>query len=127
MIDLVPNDCFTLIKNLSEKYPSLKTIFDDIDSNLNQKLWYQLSENLITLSQKPELQQSNDLIELYNGLVFFVEPTLNPMKYLEFVQNMLNNYKDKMQEALTFVENIENTHKNFKGEEKIFIKIIKGL
>lgn len=113
MIDLVPNDCFTLIKNLSEKYPSLKTIFDDIDSNLNQKLWYQLSENLITLSQKPELQQSNDLIELYNGLVFFVEPTLNPMKYLEFVQNMLNNYKDKMQEALTFVENIENTHKKF--------------
>ena len=126
MIDLVPNDCFTLIKNLSEKYPSLKTIFDDIDSNLNQKLWYQLSENLIALSQKPELQQSNDLIELYNGLVFFVEPTLNPMKYLEFVQNMLNNYKDKMQEALTFVENIENTHKSFKGEEKIFIKIIKG-
>lgn len=122
MIDLVPNDCFTLIKNLSEKYPSLKTIFDDIDSNLNQKLWYQLSENLITLSQKPELQQSNDLIELYNGLVFFVEPTLNPMKYLEFVQNMLNNYKDKMQEALTFVENIENTHKNFKGEEKYSLK-----
>lgn len=122
MIDLVPNDCFTLIKNLSEKYPSLKTIFDDIDSNLNQKLWYQLSENLITLSQKPELQQSNDLIELYNGLVFFVEPTLNPMKYLEFVQNMLNNYKDKMQEALTFVENIENTHKNFKGKKKYSLK-----
>jgi 26S proteasome regulatory subunit N9 len=126
MIDLVPNDCFTLIKNLSDKYPGLKSIFDDIDSNLNQKLWYQLSENLISLSQKPELQQSKDLIELYNGLVFFIEPTLNPMKYLLFVQNMLNNYKDNMQEALLFVENIEKTHKSFKGEEKIFIKIIKG-
>ena len=126
MIDIVPNDCFTLIKNLSDKYPGLKSIFDDIDSNLNQKLWYQLSENLISLSQKPELQQSKDLIELYNGLVFFIEPTLNPMKYLVFVQNMLNNYKDNMQEALLFVENIEKTHKSFKGEEKIFIKIIKG-
>ena len=126
MIDLVPNDCFTLIKNLSDKYPGLKSIFDDIDSNLNQKLWYQFSENLIALSQKPELQQSKDLIELYNGLVFFIEPTLNPMKYLLFVQNMLNNYNDNMQEALLFVENIEKTHKSFKGEEKIFIKIIKG-
>ena len=126
MIDIVPNDCFTLIKNLSDKYPGLKSIFDDIDSNLNQKLWYQLSENLISLSQKPELQQSKDLIELYNGLVIFIEPTLNPMKYLLFVQNMLNNYKDNMQEALLFVENIEKTHKSFKGEEKIFIKIIKG-
>ncbi len=126
MIDIVPNDCFTLIKNLSDKYPGLKSIFDDIDSNLNQKLWYQLSENLIALSHKPELQQSKDLIELYNGLVFFIEPTLNPMKYLLFVQNVLNNYNDNMQEALQFVENIEKTHKSFKGEEKIFIKIIKG-
>jgi len=124
MIDIVPNDCFTLIKNLSDKYPGLKSIFDDIDSNLNQKLWYQLSENLIALSQKPELQQSKDLIELYNGLVFFIEPTLNPMKYLLFVQNVLNNYNDNMQEALQFVENIEKTHKSFKGEEKIFVKII---
>ena len=122
----VPNDSFKLIQNLSNKYPDLKKLFEDIDSSLNQHLWYQLSENLIALSHKPELQNSNDLIELYNGLVFFIEPTLNPMKYLEYVQNMLNNYKNKMNEALTFVENIENTHKKFKGEEKIFIKIIKG-
>ena len=127
MMDVnVPNDSFKLIQNLSNKYPDLKKLFEDIDSSLNQHLWYQLSENLIALSHKPELQNSNDLIELYNGLVFFIEPTLNPMKYLEYIQNMLNNYKNKMNEALTFVENIENTHKKFKGEEKIFIKIIKG-
>jgi 26S proteasome regulatory subunit N9 len=31
-----------------------------------------------------------------------------------------------MEEALQFVENIENKHKDFKGEQKISIKIIKG-
>ena len=124
---VVPNDSFKLILNLSGKHPNLKALFDEIDSNLNQRLWYQLSDNLIALSNKPELQQSKDLIELYNGLIFFIEPTLNPMRYLEYVQNMLHNYKDNMEEGLTFVENIEKKNeKKYKGEEKIFIKIIKG-
>ena len=122
----IPNDSFKLIQNLSNKYPNLKSLFDDMDSNLNRRLWFQVSENLISLSSKPELQQTKDLIELYNGLVFFIEPTLNPMKYLEFIKNMLNNYKDNMSDGLTFIENIENNHKTYKGEEKIFIKIIKG-
>ena len=127
MIDInIPPDSFKLISGLSQKYPSLKPLLDEIDSNLNQHLWYQLSENIITLSQKPEIQQGKDLIEFYNGVVFFIEPTLNPMKYLQYVQNMLFNYKDNMGEALQFVENIELNHKEFKGEEKISIKLIKG-
>ena len=127
MIDVnIPPDSFKLIASLSAKHPSLKSLFDEIDSNLNQHLWYQISENIITLSQNPELQQGNDLIEFYNGVVFFIEPTLNPMKYLQYVQNMLHNYKDRMEEALQFVENIDNKNKDYKGEEKIFVKIIKG-
>ena len=127
MIDInIPPDSFKLVSTLSQKHPSLKTLFDEIDSNMNQHLWYQLSENIITLSQSPELQQGNDLVEFYNGVVFFIEPTMNPMKYLEYVQNMLHNYKNRMGEALQFVENIENKHKDFKGEAKISIKILKG-
>ena len=122
----IPADSFKLVSTLSQKHPSLKTLFDEIDSNMNQHLWYKLSENIITLSQSPELQQGKDLIEFYNGVVFFIEPTMNPMKYLEYVENMLHNYKNRMTEALQFVENIENKHKDFKGEAKISIKILKG-
>ena len=127
MIDVnIPSDSFKLVSSLSQKHPGLKSLFDEIDSNMNQHLWYQLSENILTLSQNPELQNGSDLIEFYNGVIFFIEPTLNPMKYLQYVQNMIYNYKDKMEEALRFVENIENMHKDYKGEEKISIKIIKG-
>ena len=123
---VVPNDSYKLVHNLSEKYPMYKNLLDEIDSHLNQRLWFQLSENLIELSMKPELQNSSDLIELYNGLIFFIEPTLNPMKYLDFIQNMLMNYKNKMEQGLQFIENIESTHKNYKGEEKMLVNIIKG-
>lgn len=127
MLDItIPPDSFKLISTLSQKHPSLKSLFDEIDAHLNQRLWYQLSENIIKLSNEPELQQGNDLVEFYNGVIFFIEPTLNPMVYLQYVQNMLHNYKDKMNEALQFVENIEMNHKDFKGEEKISLKIIKG-
>ena len=98
----IPPDSFKLISSLSQKHPVLKSLFDEIDSNLNQHLWYQLSENIIVLSQNPELQQGKDLIEFYNGVVFFIEPTLNPMKYLQYVQNMLHNYKDKYVRSFDF-------------------------
>jgi hypothetical protein len=94
----VPNDSFKLLQNLIKKYPSHKDVLDEIDSNLNQRLWHQLSDNLIKFALNEDVQKSSDLIELYNGLVIFTESALNPMKFLHFVQLLLSNYKGKMDE-----------------------------
>lgn len=125
MVENIPTDCYTLINNLKAKYPALSSTFTDAESNLTQRLWYQLSENLTALSESPELQKSQDLITLYQGLLIFVEPAMNPMKFLKYVQNMLSNFKGKMNEALLFVQNIEKKSK-YKDEHKIYIQIIKG-
>ena len=77
----IPNDSFKLIQNLIKKYPNLKNLLEDIDSNLNQRLWYQLSGNLITLSREPALQQSQDLIEIYNVL-------FNKLRYKRIKERM---------------------------------------
>ncbi len=121
----VPNDSFKLLQNLIKKYPSHKEILDEIDSNLNQRLWHQLSDNINKFASNEDIQKSSDLIELYNGLILFVESTLNPMKFLHFVQLLLSNYKGKMEEGLAFVENVENKMK-FEGEEKLYVQILKG-
>ena len=127
MIDVnIPQDSFKLIQTLTQKHPSLKSIFDEIDSHLNQRLYHQLTSDILNLSQNPEMQQGKDLIDFYNYIVLYIEPALNPMKYLKYVENMLHNYKDNMHEALLFVENIENKHKDYKGEAKISMKLIKG-
>ena len=121
----VPNDSFKLLQNLIQKYPSHKEVLDEIDSNLNQRLWHQLSDNLIKFASNEDVQKSTDLIELYNGLVIFTETALNPMKFLHFVQLLLSNYKGKMDEGLSFVENVENKMK-FEGEEKLYVQILRG-
>ena len=125
MYDNVPQDCFKLIQTIKSRHPNLSPIFDDLESNLTQRLWYQLSNNLSDISSSAEMQNGGDLIEMYQGLVIFIKAALNDMKYLYFVLNMLHNFKGKMNEALLFVQNIE-TNAKYKDEAKVFLKIIKG-
>ena len=121
----VPDDTYKLINALKNKYPSQKPLLDEIEGNTTQHLWHQLTENLIVFYSLPETQQGTDLIELYNGLVMFIEPALNPMKLLLLVQKMLANYKGRMTDALTFIKNLKAKIK-FKGDQNLFILIIKG-
>ena len=121
----VPNESYKLINNYKEKYPEQKNLFDEIEGNLTQRLWHQLADNLLLLSSLPDLQKGNALIEIYNGLIIFIESVFNPMKLLSLVKNLLTNFRGKMEEGLQFVENLEKKLK-LKGEEILYIKIIKG-
>ena len=121
----VPNESYKLINTYKEKYPEQKNLFDEIEGNLTQRLWHQLADNLLLLSSLPDLQKGNDLIEIYNGLIIFIESVFNPMKLLSLVKNLLTNFRGKMEEGLQFVENLEKKLK-LKGEEILYIKIIKG-
>ena len=130
MID-VPKESYEFIYSLRERYSQYSELFNEIELNLNNKLWNQISDSLILLSEKPELQESNDLIELYNRLVFFIEKTFNPMKLMILISNVIKNFSskkllksDKLYEALYFLENIE-TRLDTKGEELIFLKSLK--
>lgn len=119
----IPKDSYTLLQTIGAQYPEAKEITSEIEGNLTQSLWHQLSENLNTLASIKSLQQGTVLMELYNGLIVFVETALNPMKLLSLIHKIASTYKDK--ESLIFVENIEKKIK-FKGEENLYIKIIKG-
>jgi hypothetical protein len=121
----VSKESFDLIYSLRERYPQYKELFDSIESGLNVRLWHQLSDDLISLSEKPELQRSNDLINLYNTLIICVEKAFNPMKLMVIIQNVIKNYAGKLDEALIFLENLEGRLES-KGEEALFLRILKG-
>jgi hypothetical protein len=91
----VPKESYEFIYSLRERYIQHSELFNEIELNLNNKLWNQLSNSLIQLSEKFELQQSNDLIELYNRLVFFIEKSFNPMKLMILISNVIKNFSGK--------------------------------
>ena len=111
----VPNESYKLINIYKKKYPEQKNLFDEIEGNLTQRLWHQLADNLLLLSSLPELQKGTDLLEIYNGLIIFIESVFNPMKLLSLIKNLLTNFRGKMEEGLQFVENLEKKLK-LKGE-----------
>src|SRR2546422_706589 len=111
-----PKESYEFIFTLRDTYPQYTDLFNEIELGLNNKLWNQISDNLIALTEKPDLQNSNDLIELYNRVICFVEKAFNPMKLMILISNIIKNFSsktnklttDKLYEALIFLENVES-------------------
>jgi hypothetical protein len=121
----ITRESFDALTTLKSKYPQYKDLIESIESELNLRLWHQLSENLILLSEKPELQNSSDLIDLYNRLVASVESAFNPMKLMILIQNILKNYQGNLEQALNFLDQLE-IRLAPKGEEGLYLRILKG-
>lgn len=122
---VIPQDSFQYVQSLGQKYPQHKELIDQIDMELNQRLWHQLSQHLLQLCSQHDLQTNQELINLYNQLIVHVESAFNPMKFLSIIQKILSNYSGKYKEALVFIENIEKKMK-FTGEEELYVQILKG-
>ena len=92
----VSKESFDLLANFKIKYPQYSTLIDSCERGLNYRLWHELSDDLITLTEKPDLQSSNDLIDLYNQLIMNLEMVFNPLKLMIIVQNVVKNFESKI-------------------------------
>jgi hypothetical protein len=88
----VPKEAFDVLLGLAQTYPQYSDLIQNIESDLNLRLWNGLSDNLIAFSGKEELRRSQDLILLYNTLILSVEKAFNPMKLVLIVQNVVQNF-----------------------------------
>ena len=89
----VSKESFDLLAQFKSKYPQYSALLDSCERGLNYRLWHELSDDLIELSEKPDLQSSKDLIDLYNQLIMSLEMVFNPLKLMILVQNVLKNFE----------------------------------
>jgi len=91
----INKESFDLLAVFTNKYPQYNQLFESIEKSLNFRLWHQLSDDLIELTNKQDLQQSRDLIDLYNQLILSLEMVFNPLKLMLIVQNVVKNFDCK--------------------------------
>lgn len=122
---LISNKAFDCLDNIKYTNPQLGTIIDEIKSELNLRLWHQLSNHLIELSEKSELHYCSALIEVYENVIKSLESAFNPMCIMLILKNTIKNFFGRLDEAITFLDVI-NKRLNLKGEEYFFMQCLKA-
>ncbi|KAL1502084.1 hypothetical protein ABEB36_007282 [Hypothenemus hampei] len=72
----------------------------------NKKLWHQLTLKLLVLIKRPELQKSDNLLQLYNNFIQTFENKINPLSLVEIIAIVIEQFKDH-KEAIVFLEKTE--------------------
>lgn len=121
----VPSDSYLFLDNLKINYPSLNSLISEIQGELNLKLWFQVCEHLVELTEKTELHNGVELIYLYENLIRAIEPVFNPMKIMIMLKNIIKNFSGRLSDALVFLEDISKRI-DPKGEEKFFMQCLKS-
>lgn len=121
----VSNKAFPFLDTLKYQYPSLNTLISEIQGELNLRLWHQLCQHLIELSENQELQSGTFLIEMYKSVVVSIEPAFNPMKIMLILKNVIKNFYGRLDEAIKFLEEV-NQRLKLQGEECFFMQCLKA-
>merc|ERR1712018_899121 len=70
-----------------------------------RRLWHQLTQVLLSLVERPELQKNDDLWQLYTNVIADFEIKLNPLSLVDICTPIVNRFEDA-EEALQFLEKI---------------------
>ena len=122
----VPENAFIYLDNLKAKHANLSNLISEIQGELNLKLWHQLSGHMIELTSDKNLQNSSELVDLYNNVIKSVETSFNPMKLMTILKNIIKNFSNKLQDAIVFLNDINKRLKLKEGEELLFMDCLKA-
>jgi len=83
----------------------LSEMWREIQGFHAKRLWHQLTQVLLNLVQRPELQQGDQLYELYTNVIADFETKLNPLSLVQVCTPIVARFGDK-EEAVQFIEKI---------------------
>jgi len=83
----------------------LASLWRKVKEYHQRRLWHQLTQVLLTLVDRPELQKSDDLWQLYTNVIADFEIKLNPLSLVDICTPIVNRFEDA-EEALQFLEKI---------------------
>jgi len=102
----------------------LAQIWQQIQDYHQRKHWHQLTNLMLELVARPELQSGNQLQELYTEAISDFESKLNPLSLVQICMPIVAQIKEK-EEALQFVEKLGEKTKS-SPEAFALTKVLEG-
>jgi hypothetical protein len=98
----------TVLKNFETagaKYPHLQTQIDMITNYYREKLWHQMTDELLSYCNEKCFTQSDsgELIQLYDHLIKGLTTRLNPIKYALLSVSCCRQYSN-IEDSIKFLE-----------------------
>lgn len=114
----------TLLEKLILSYKNagnqeLSSLFEEVLLLKNRKLYHQLTEKLLVIVKRPELQ-NEELLKLYNGFLKELEPKVKPLSMAVIIVQVSSQFKTP-EEAIEF---LEKKKKDFKGNNESYALLV---
>jgi len=93
------------VESTSEVGGELNEMWRSVQTFHQKRLWHQLTEVLLKLVLRPELQKGDELYNLYTNVIADFETKLNPLSLVQIITPVLGRFSDK-DEAVQFIEKI---------------------
>ena len=69
-----------------------RSILSNCMNKLICRLWSQLTETLLNYIEEPQINQGDNLINLYNGFVQEFEMKIDPIKFVQIIMKVSEQY-----------------------------------
>jgi len=94
------------VESTSEAGGELNEMWKSAQTYHQKRLWHQLTQVLLKLVLRPELQEGDqELYNLYTNVIADFETKLNPLSLVQIITPVLGRFSDK-EEAVQFIEKI---------------------
>ena len=87
------------------KYPALSNLIETITLQYKEKMWHQISFELINYTKDKtfDADQNTDLLELYEHMVQGLSTKLNPIKYALITIQVSRQHAD-IEQSIVFLD-----------------------
>lgn len=113
-----------ILDNIATKHASKTDEVESIKAHYRGRMWHQITDELVALTSDEAFDSGSELIQLFQGFVQDLAPTINQLKLLRIAENTTRQFED-IEMAIEFLKEIEPRLKGQKESEAaiLFCKV----
>jgi hypothetical protein len=76
-----------ILDTLAQKHGHMADQIESIKAHYRGRMWHQITDELVNLTSDPVFESGSELIQLFEGFIGDLAPTINQLKLLKIAEN----------------------------------------